>query len=409
MNKDKSLVITGMGLVSPFGIGSDNLFKAFESGQNGIREITIFDTSFLASHYAGEINFIQDIKDFLGKKGLRLLDRNTLFTLCATQLALEDAKIDYKDKVFNDMALILSSSFGSLESRIDFAITAIKNGSRWINPGFFPNTILNSMASQATIRFGISGACFALSSGFNGVIESFEMAANFINTGKYNKIIIGGTEELCNDLLCVFDAYNILCPGTGKVVKPYSSEREGTLLGEGAVIFVVESLKSALDRDARIYARYVTGCSKYFYFNEESNDISSSYSNMVMDLFEESNIDKNSISLICSSANGTKWLDENEGKSLDIIFGDNLLDIPICAVKSFTGETFSASGGFQIALALYSMINNKIPGTLNFSPIDHKCCVKSLSYTTEEKNIQRVLITNISHLGNNGALILEKN
>jgi 3-oxoacyl-[acyl-carrier-protein] synthase II len=237
----KRVVITGLGVISPIGIGKEAFFDGLFNGISGIKPITLFDTAPYKIKTAGEVtDFVAE--NFLGAKGLRTLDRSTKLVSSATKLALDDAKIVIDENNSRDIAVSVGSTFGSIKSISDFDREALTDGARYVNPAHFPNTVINSPASQVSIRFNIKGFNATLSTGFSASLDAINYAADFLRVGRIKVALAGGVEELCEQLFIGF--YKIGC----------MSETGGLILGEGSVILALEDLDSALGRDARIYA-----------------------------------------------------------------------------------------------------------------------------------------------------------
>ena len=242
--------ITGIGIVSPIGTGKNRFWHNLSAGHSGIRKVTLFDTQNLSSSLAGEIRHFTP-KTILGSKGLRLLDRTTLLGLCATQLAIEDSHLTLTPEVAENVGLVLASTCGSVSSRSSFSLEALGHGHRNLNPALFPNTVVNSPASQIAIRFGLRGVNCTISTGFTGVLEAFEYAANFIRLNRSKAILVGGAEELAEMVYISFSKSGLLSSANKKapeICAPFDQNRNGTVLGEGAVIFLMENITHAQNR-----------------------------------------------------------------------------------------------------------------------------------------------------------------
>ncbi len=407
-----SLVISGIGMISSVGVGYQSLWSAFDEGKTGIAPVSLFDVDDLPAEKAAEIKDFNP-KSILGKKGLRLMDRNSLLTLCAARLALEDSGFPIDQEPKDNLGVILSSSFGSISSRSDFQFDILKEGPRRINPNLFPNTVLNVMASQVAIKFGLSGACVSVSSGYNGVFESFEMARFFIESGQIESAIVGGTEELSRfyyELFCSLGLTSVASKeGIEETMAPYSTRRNGAIVGEGAALFVLERKSTAEKRGAPIYAVYENSFSKcdlnnYRQYAQDPNKAA----DMINQALKQAGLSQNEISLIASSASGSPDGDRLEGSALKKVFGNALEELPVTAVKSIVGETFSASGGFQIVAGLYAIRRNKIPPTLNSDSPDPGCYVKRLVSKPELCDMNNILVFCVSPMGQNAAMILSK-
>jgi 3-oxoacyl-(acyl-carrier-protein) synthase len=210
MGTDRKIVITGIGVLSPIGIGKDAFCEALFQGKTGFKTISLFDTSSFNVHSAGEIRDFDPIS-FLGKKGLRTLDRSTRLLSSAAKLAIEDAHLQITDENTNSIGVSIGTTFGSLHSISQFDREGLIEGPRFVNPSYFPNTVINSPASQVSIRFKIKGFNTTISTGFCASLDAVSYAADFIKLNRADVVLAGGVEELCEETFLGF--YRLGCLG----------------------------------------------------------------------------------------------------------------------------------------------------------------------------------------------------
>ncbi len=194
--KHKKIVIAGVGVVASNGIGKDAFWQALQEGKSGIKPVSLFDTDFMKSKLAGEVRDF-DAKAYLGDKGLRLLDRATKLVNVAAKLALDDASFQVTEENTDRVGVVLGTTLGSVWSISEFDKTALKEGPRYVNPALFPNTVINSPASQISIRFKIKGFNTTISTGFTSAMDALKYACDFIKMGRADAVLVGGAEELC--------------------------------------------------------------------------------------------------------------------------------------------------------------------------------------------------------------------
>ena len=393
----QQIVFTGIGIVSPFGFGKDIFWKNLTEGNSGISPIELFDTNPYDSHLGGVFSTF-DPKEILSKKGLRLLDRTTCFALCASKLAMDDAQINLKETNGNKLGIVLSSTCGSPKSRSDFYYSALTKGQTSLNPAQFPNTVVNSPASQVSIRFGIKGLNNTVSTGFTGTLTAIDYASKLLKSNQAEIILAGGTEELCEMLFSSFHKTGFLSHsknGSKEISSPFDKNRNGAVLGEGSVIFILETLEHARSRKAPVFGYYTQGTSVFDKdaFNQY-NLKGTGAKSALHTLFEQNEFNPESIDLIVSGANSTREGDFVEARILNQFFGNNESCL-ITAPKSALGESFSSSGGFQIATALMSMNTGMVPPTIN-TKNSEKTIRDVLLKTTVKKDIRHALITAFS-------------
>lgn len=349
------IVITGLGVVAPNGIGKEQFWKNCAAGVSGIKPITLFDVSKYRCRYAGEISDFQPAT-YLGSKGLRNLDRTTLLALVAAKLAIDDAKLEITDDNRNDIGVVLGSTMGSVHSISEFDKEGLREGPRYVNPAHFPNTVINSPASQVAIRFGLKGLNTTIATGFTASLDSIGYAIDMLRLGRAKTLLVGGVEELCIQTFLGFYKLGFLVTsqnGTMPSYRPLGECPSGALLGEGAAFIVLETLETATERNAMIVAEVRSYASQFHpacmhrYDPEARGPIA-----VLRDALTEAQLSPEAIGSIASSANATKSGDAMERKALENVFGSRLQRIAVETPKCLFGETFSAAGALACAAML---------------------------------------------------------
>src|SRR4030065_110491 len=247
------VVISGIGVLSPVGIGRQVYWEALFRGKTGFKAISLFDAAPYKVRIAGEISDFDPVS-FLGKKGLRTLDRSTRLLSSAAKLAIDDAKLQITDENTNSIGVSIGTTFGSLHSISQFDREGLIEGPRFVNPSHFPNTVINSPTSQVSIRFKIKGFNTTISTGFCASLDAVSYAADFIRLNRADVVLAGGVEELCEETFLGF--HNLGClsgtDGSEPICCPFDARRNGIILSEGAVVLVLEYEEYALNRGAKI-------------------------------------------------------------------------------------------------------------------------------------------------------------
>jgi len=362
----KRIVITGIGILASNGIGKDAFFSALRDGISGMKPVTLFDTTTVNTKLACEISDF-DPKAILGKKGLRNLDRTTLLAMSASQLALEDAGLEFPvpEDITDLVGVSLGSTMGSVWSISEFDKTSLREGPRAPNPALFPNTVINSPASQISIKFNIKGFNSTISTGFCSSIDAISYAMNMMELYEYHTVLAGGVEELCEQTYKGFHKLGVLSGSrdNGEEINcPYDKRRNGIVLGEGAGIFVLETLDHALARSAKIYGEILGyGTS----FDSKSDNICNPKATGAIEsiklALEDAQIAPQDIDFAIGSANSTLDCDVMETRAFRNVFGTNAKNIPITSIKSMVGETFSASGAMSITAGLCAINEGFLP------------------------------------------------
>ncbi len=348
------IVITGIGVVAPNGIGKEEFWKNCRAGVSGIKPITLFDVSKYRCRYAGEISNFQP-ETYLGSKGLRNLDRTTLLALVAAKLAIEDSGLSITDDNRNDIGVVLGSTMGSVHSISEFDKEGLREGPRYVNPAHFPNTVINSPASQVAIRFGLKGLNTTISTGFTASLDAMGYAMDMLELGRANILLVGGVEELCIQTYLGFHKLGLLTAARNGL-PPKLNSSSGTVIGEGSAFFMLETENSAKSRKALRRAN-VLGYGTSFATNKAHRfqPQPHSFVEAIQEAFNQAGLEAKDITEIQRCSNGVRIFDENEDIVLNQVF--DRLKPGEAKGTQFWGETFSADGALRIALALDQQSN----------------------------------------------------
>lgn len=403
------MVITGLGVVSPIGIGRERYWNNLLEGRSSFKEITLFDTSGLKVKIAGEIEEFNP-SEILGEKRLMDFDRTTLLLLSAAKLAIEDSGIKITQDNTHDIGVSVGTTFGSLSSLSRFDRESLTEGPRYVNPSIFPSTVSNSPASRVNIKYGIKGFSSTISTGMCAALDALDYARDFISLGRANTVIAGSAEDLSMQIFLGFYSLNYLS-GMGSSNKPvccpFDKRRDGIVLSEGAAVLILEDLDTALSRNVNIYAEVLgTGScfdpARFYSYNPKGSGMANS---MRMAL-EDAQLGPADIDCIFANANSTKDADSVETRAIKEAFAHAAYDIPVTAVKSSVGEGYSVSGGFAAIAACLSLKEGLIPRTMNYEKKDEEC---DLNYVTDrcvKKDISRVMVNSFGPNGANTALVM---
>jgi len=407
----KRYVITGLGVLASTGIGKETFWKCLREGRSGIKPVTLFDISSLRTKLAGEISDF-DASTLLGPKGLRTLDRTTLLALCASKLALDDAGIQnpIEESATDEIGVSLGSTMGSVWSISEFDKTALREGPRAVNPALFPNTLINSPASHISIKFNIQGFNSTIATGFCSSIDAIFYALNMMELYNYKMVITGGVEELCEQTYKGFHKIGHLAgsrPGKDELNCPFDKRRNGIMMGEGAGVVVLEELEHALDRNSKIYAE-VFGYGTCFDPKSKNiyNPKADGAKEAIKRCLDDAGVRADSVDYISASANSTLDCDVMETRAIESVFEDKAREIPVSSVKSMIGDTFSASGGLNLASVLGAIDSGVIPPTINYEQKDERCNLNYVPNKAITKKVKKALINSFSPTGNNSALLV---
>jgi len=401
-------VITGLGVLSPIGLGKNAYWEALRRGTIGDRPITLFDTATFRVKTGGEITDF-DAVAYLGKKGLRELDRSTRLVCSAARIALDDSGLIVSEDSSRAVGVAIGTTFGSLHSIAQFDRAGLTEGPRFVNPSHFPNTVINSPASQVSIRFTIKGFNTTLSTGFCSGLDALSYAADFIGLGRADAVLAGGVEELCEETFRLFHDLGYLSgmSGAGPVSRPFDAGRDGFVLSEGSAVLVVENEEHARSRGAEILA-VILGCGNAFDPEADSTfeRAGRGLKTAIAQALEEAHVRPEDVGYVCSCANGTPGLDRMEARVLKEVFGEEIMRVPVSSIKSMIGETFSASGALAAAAAVGAIRQGFIPPTVSHLLADPLCALDVVPNTARSQTVKTVLVTAADPYGQNSALVV---
>lgn len=408
---NKRIVITGLGILAPNGKGREEYWANLRAGKPGYNKITLFETDEFLVDIAGEVPDF-DPKEYMGKKGLRTLDRSTTLLVSASKLAIADSNFDITDKNTDDCGVSVGTTLGSVKSIADFDMVTLTEGPRYVNPAHFPNTVINSPASQVSIWNNIQGFNNTLASGFTTSIDAMQYAADFIELGRAKYVLTGGVEEMCNYTFWGFHALAFLSgsvKGQPFVNCPFDKRRNGITFGEGAMLMAMEPYDEAKKRGAAMIAEVASFGYEFDPFRlNKYNPRGTGLKGAMQKTLDNAGMSPKDIDCIFANANSTKMADKIEAMIIKDIFGDYGKIVPVTATKSMTGECYSVSGAMAVAAALGAIDRGFIPPTINYKEPDPECDLNIIANKAVNADLKNVLVVNFSPSGANMCMILRR-
>ena len=408
MNK-RRIVITGLGVIAPNGIGKEDFWSALKEGRSGIKPVTRFDTSAFKCKLAGEIDDFQPTL-FLGLKGLRDHERTARLLCSAAKLAIEDAKLKIDHDNTDDIGVCTGTTWSALWNIAQFGKELIEDGPLFTNASLFPAMVINAASSQVSIRFNIQGFNTTISTGYSSSIDALEYAIDFIRTGRIKAVLVGAVESLSLASFLGLYRLGFFAGINGEEIScPFDKRRNGIILGEGAAVIIVEDEEYAKERKANIYAEVkdIGNCFDAYKMGRYEPG-AKGLKESIKTALKNSDLNIADIDYIGASANSVPEQDRLETKAIKDVFGKYAYNIPVSSIKSMIGETFSAGGLFQIAASIGSMFCGFIPPTINYEIRDDDCDLDYVPNKSRITRINNVLINNYGPGGNNASLVLSK-
>jgi len=401
----KKAVITGIGVVSPLGIGHQYFWNNLVSGNSAIAPMECLDLSKYECKNGAEVKGLNP-EEFLGRKGLRYLNNGTKFLGSSAKMAVDDANLEIDEELSNHTGILIGSSLGNFSQTTDYFHDIIREGPSEVSPMKSYDVALNSSINYVSVFFKMKSFARTISSGFTSGTDAIGNAVKLIQNGKAKVIIAGGVEQISLDLYMIFYMQKMLAGN--EISMPFDKSRDGFIMSEGSYVFVMEDAEHALSRGARIYGE-ISGYGSLFSGNRNS-DIENRIEkagNTMKSCIEDAGITTDDIDLINANGNSGKLSDLIEARAIKELFGEKGEEIPVHTIKSTLGESYGASGAAQTASALLSISNDLVPPTINCDKKDPEC---NLNIVNEklEKEVNTVLINSFDLSGNNSCLVVKK-
>lgn len=403
--------MTGMGLVSPLGVGVEKAWKALCAGQSGVGRITRFDPTGYPCQIAGEASdFV--VTDFVDTKEIKKMDTFIHYALAGSQMAMDDAGFKVNPGNAERFGVYVGSGIGGLQAIEHWHEILTKKGPKRVTPFFIPMSIINLASGQIGIRFGAKGpnscAVSACATGNHCIGDAFRM----IQYGDVDTMIAGGTEAAVTPLgmagFAASRALSLRNDDPERASRPFDRDRDGFVLGEGAGILILESLETANRRNAKIYAEIVGYgmSSDAYHITSPPSDGEGAVRCMKLAL-KDAGMQSGEIDHINAHATST-MADAIETKAIKAVFGKDALKIPISATKSMTGHLLGAAGGIEAIFSILAIHEGMIPPTINLDHPDPECDLDYTPLQARQCEVGAALSNSFGFGGTNSVLIFKK-
>lgn len=405
------VVVTGLGIVSPIGIGVENFWKSIQDGVCGIGKIESFDTSNFKVKVAGEIKNY-DPTETINKKDAKRMDRFTHFAITASKLAVADANLEIHDQNADRVGIYLGNGIGGLITIEETAAKMMEKGVDRISPFFIPMSIANLAAGNVSIELGIKGSCLTYNTACASSANAIGEALKDLRCGYHDVILAGGTEASISQMgIGGFQAMTALCESEDpmRASIPFDKDRSGFVMAEGAAMLVLETLEHATKRGAKIYAELVG-----YGTTSDSHHITTPAPNgeggaraMKMAI-QNAGLSPEDINYINAHGTSTPYNDIFETAAIKTTFGEKAYQIPVSSTKSMTGHLLGAAGGIESAVCALAVTHDYIPATINFTEADPLCDLDYVPNVGRKQIVKHALTNSLGFGGHNASLIFSK-
>jgi 3-oxoacyl-[acyl-carrier-protein] synthase II len=409
----RRVVVTGIGLVTPIAVGTEETWQGLLAGKSGIGPITHFDHSNFATHFAGEVKGF-DPSPWMTSREVKTLDLFLQYAIAAGSLAVKDSGLEIKGEFAERVGCFVGAGLGGVATIEATCKTLWEKGPRYgISPFFVPMIIVNLASGQISIRFGAKGPNLSQVSACSTGAHAIGDAARVIERGDADAMICGGTEATVSPLgVGGFNSMRALSTRNDapqKASRPFDLDRDGFVIAEGSGVVVLEEMEHAKARGARIYAE-VRG----YALNADAHHITSPApegegAQRCMRLaLKDAKLAKEDIGYINAHGTSTKVGDIAETMAVKKVFGDAARNLMVSSTKSMTGHMLGAAGGVETAICALVVSRGVIPPTINYTTPDPECDLDYVPNTAREVRVQHALSNSFGFGGTNACLVLSR-
>ncbi len=410
---DKRIVITGLGAISPIGIGKDEFWEGLMEGRNGIGKITRFDATEYKSQIAGEVKDFDPTK-YIDKKESKRMDRYAQFAVAATKMALEDAGLNLEKEDCDRIGTYVGAGIGGIETMNEQYKKLFDKGPNRISPFFIPMMIANMAAGQVSITFGLHGpsSCVvtACATGSNCIGDAMRV----MQRGETDVMVAGGTEASISEAAVAgFSAMKALCmdhnDDPAHASRPFDKNRSGFVMGEGSGIVILETLEHAKARGAHIYcelAGYASNSDAYHITSPAPHGVYQA--KCMAAAIADAGLKPADVDYVNAHGTSTHMNDQGETEAIKSVWGEAAKDVSVSSIKSMTGHMLGAGGAIECVATALAVQNDMLPPTINYETPDEGLDLDYVPNKAKAKKVRAAISNSFGFGGHNACLVLKK-
>jgi 3-oxoacyl-[acyl-carrier-protein] synthase II len=406
------VVITGLGVVAPSGIGIETFWRNLINGVSGIGPITRFDASKHDCRIAGEVKGFDPLQ-WLEKKEARKMDLFIHYAMAAAQMAVDDAGLKVTSEDAERVGVYIGTGMGGVPALEESHRILMERGPSRISAYFIPSIITNLASGQISMRYGMKGpnscVCTACATGNHAIGDAFRLVAR----GSADAMVAGGTEAVITPLtIGGFAAMRALSTRNDeptRASRPFDKDRDGFVMGEGSGVMILESLEHARRRGARIYAEIVGyGMSAdAYHITQPAPDGEGAARSMGLAL-ADAGVKASEVDYINAHGTSTPTGDVNETQAIKTVFGEHARSVAVSSTKSMTGHLLGAAGGVESVITVLTIRHGQIPPTINYEVPDPDCDLDYVPNTARQTPVRVALTNSFGFGGTNASLLFRK-
>jgi 3-oxoacyl-[acyl-carrier-protein] synthase II len=406
------VVITGLGPVTPIGIGKNIFWQSLIQGKSGIDRISYFDTEKYSTKIAAEVKDF-NYTNYLSTKEANRMDKNTQFSMVAAMLALEDSKLKITERDSYSTGVIIGSGIGGIGTFEKQHKILLEKGPGRVSPFFVPMMISNISAGEIAIKIGAKGPNGVITTACASSTHALGIAFKLLQQGDAQIIISGGTEAAITPMalagFCKMRALSTQNDHPKNASKPFDRERDGFIMGEGAGILILETMQHAKERNANIYAEiFGVGMTADAYHITAPAPEGVAAAKAIEIALKDAEIKPSQIDYINAHGTSTPLNDKLETLAIKRVFGEYAYDLKISSNKSMTAHLLGASGGVEAISTVLTIKNGIIPPTINYNSPDPECDLDYVPNKSEKKIVNYAISNSFGFGGHNGVIVLGK-
>jgi 3-oxoacyl-[acyl-carrier-protein] synthase II len=412
INKNRPVVVTGLGVVTPIGTGLPEFWAGLAAGRNGVSKLTAFDASAYPTTMAAQVRGF-DPQPWIDPKSVARMDRFTQFAVAASALAVADAGFSEAIPDGERAGVIIGSGIGGSETIESGHFRMAEKGPRGLDPFFVSKLLVNMAACMVSIRFGLKGPLsapsVACSTGANSIGDAFRI----IQRGDADLMLAGGSEACLTPMafggFCANRSMSRRNDRAESASRPFDKGRDGFVMGEGAGVAVLESLEHARNRGARIYAELAGygNTADAFHFTAP-DPTGSGMIRAMRKALDDAGLPPEAIDHINAHGTSTVLNDKLESAAIQAVFGPRARAIKISAIKSMIGHLLAAAGAVEFAATVMSIYTGLVPPTINYEEPDPECPLDYVTAGAEAIGPRAALSNSFGFGGGNVCLAVKK-
>jgi 3-oxoacyl-[acyl-carrier-protein] synthase II len=409
--EQRRVVVTGVGLVTGLGIGTEPTWRGLLEGRSGVADITLFDTTEYTTRFAAEVKGFDPL-NWVDKKDVKKMDRFIQFAVAAADIALKDARYAVTAEDAEMAGVYIGSGIGGFATIEREHETMLKQGPRRISPFFIPAAIVNLASGWISIRTGAKGpnsaTCTACTTSAHAVGDSLRL----IQRGEADVMIAGGSEAAITRLgvggFCSMRALSTRNDDPPRASRPFDRDRDGFVMGEGAGVVILEELEHARRRDASIYCEVVGyGMSSDAHHISAPCEDGEGARRVMQRTLKDAGVEPSAVDYINVHGTSTPLGDKAEVVAIKHVFGEHAQKVAISSTKSMTGHLLGAAGGLEVGVCALALKEQVVPPTINVDNQDPECDLDVVPNQARRMRLRYALTNSFGFGGTNGALLLK--